>query len=393
MRHLVFILIVSILLSSCTQSKNTQSVSSADYISTPYNEPNTQAVPSSFKYGRSFLSQDSQNLYDWMIQKAENFDLDDSFIITDQITEDSIWNVANYFWGDNPLYYWVIPYIYTDENISVVKIKTIYDLDISEIKLMQTEIQMSAQDILSNINKNTMDSITYIHDILVTTISYDQSLSAPYSGNIYGALVKKNAVCDGFTKTFQYLSSLAGYDNIFIQGKTPKGLNHSWNMICIDSKWYCVDTTWDSYFAQNGIIREYLCVTSSQFDIEHIRDPNQYPNVPQNEDSTYNYHVYNGMSISIDDEEILPDIFAKQIISQTNSENNLNEITLDIKIVGSTDEYAHIKSNIIQNAMSIIENTNKKLMDLKHGYSINLDTSPIFSSNDGVQVVYLYISK
>ncbi|MBQ7784011.1 MAG: hypothetical protein IJ368_08590, partial [Oscillospiraceae bacterium] len=61
--------------------------------------------------------------------------------------------------------------------------------------------------------------------------------------SIYGALVEKKALCEGYAKAFSYLCNIAGIENMIVTGYTD--VDHMWNMVRIDDSWYHVDVGWD----------------------------------------------------------------------------------------------------------------------------------------------------
>lgn len=122
----------------------------------------------------------------------------------------------------------------------------------SKEQIDQCESQVIAvkNQILNQIaGKNDIEKMRYIHDYLVDTIEYDQKFVEKNIYNIYGALVSKTCVCEGYAKASQYLLNEAGLENIIITGTATnsdgKTENHAWNYVNIDEKWYAIDTTWD----------------------------------------------------------------------------------------------------------------------------------------------------
>ncbi len=122
----------------------------------------------------------------------------------------------------------------------------------SKEQIDQSESQVIAvkNQILNQIaGKNDIEKMKYIHDYLVDTIEYDQTFAEKNIYNIYGALVSKTCVCEGYAKASQYLLNEAGLENIIITGTATnsdgKTENHAWNYVNIDEKWYAIDTTWD----------------------------------------------------------------------------------------------------------------------------------------------------
>lgn len=119
-----------------------------------------------------------------------------------------------------------------------------------EIDECEAKIELLRDAILEKINgKSDLEKLRYIHNYLVDNIDYETTISKPNIYNIYGALILKECVCEGYAKAFQYLVSAAGFENVIINGKatntTGETENHAWNYVKIDNAWYAVDTTWD----------------------------------------------------------------------------------------------------------------------------------------------------
>lgn len=129
----------------------------------------------------------------------------------------------------------------------------------SKEQIDQCESQVIAvkNQILNQIaGKNDIEKMRYIHDYLVDTIEYDQTFVEKNIYNIYGALVSKTCVCEGYAKASQYLLNEAGLENVIITGTATnsdgKTENHAWNYVNIDEKWYAIDTTWDDPIIVGG---------------------------------------------------------------------------------------------------------------------------------------------
>lgn len=129
----------------------------------------------------------------------------------------------------------------------------------SKEQVDQSESQVIAvkNQILNQIaGKNDIEKMKYIHDYLVDTIEYDQTFAEKNIYNIYGALVSKTCVCEGYAKALQYLLNEAELENIIITGTATnsdgKTENHAWNYVNINEKWYAIDTTWDDPIIVGG---------------------------------------------------------------------------------------------------------------------------------------------
>ena len=93
-----------------------------------------------------------------------------------------------------------------------------------------------------------------IHDRLVQQIDYDALALArdsseeapPESSTPYGALVLNQAICYGYSSSFQLLMDMLGIECITVDGTINEDNDpHSWNMVNLDGSWYLVDVTWD----------------------------------------------------------------------------------------------------------------------------------------------------
>ncbi len=111
------------------------------------------------------------------------------------------------------------------------------------------QIEQVKNQILQNKTGNTYEDVKLVHDYLVDNISYDSSLSKQNIYNIYGALVNRECVCEGYARAFKYLLDELDIPCVMVigtatnsQGKTE---NHAWNYVQLNGNWYAVDSTWD----------------------------------------------------------------------------------------------------------------------------------------------------
>ncbi len=112
-----------------------------------------------------------------------------------------------------------------------------------------TQIEQVKNQIVQNKTGNTYQDIKMVHDYLVDNIGYDSSLSKQNIYNIYGALVNRECVCEGYARAFKYLLDELNIPCVMVigtgtnsQGETE---NHAWNYVQLNGNWYAVDTTWD----------------------------------------------------------------------------------------------------------------------------------------------------
>ena len=118
-----------------------------------------------------------------------------------------------------------------------------------EIDQAIAQIEQVKNQIVQNRTGNTYEDIKMVHDYLVDNISYDSSLSKQNIYNIYGALVNRECVCEGYARAFKYLLDELDISCVMVigtgtnsQGETE---NHAWNYVQLNGNWYAVDSTWD----------------------------------------------------------------------------------------------------------------------------------------------------
>ena len=119
-----------------------------------------------------------------------------------------------------------------------------------QIDECQRQIEQVRDKVLANIEgKDIIEQIRYIHNYLIDNVQYDQTVQKDNIYNIYGALVLKEGVCEGYAKALQYLLSSAGIENVIVTGiatnNNGETENHAWNYVKIGSAWYALDVTWD----------------------------------------------------------------------------------------------------------------------------------------------------
>ena len=150
--------------------------------------------------------------------------------------------------------------------------------------------------------KSDYEKIKIVHDYLIDNVEYDTTVLGSNIYNIYGALVSKKCVCEGYAKAFQYLMNELGIDNAIVIGTATNSNNetenHAWNYVKLDNNWYAVDVTWDDPIIigggklSNQSRYQYFLNGSSTFNQNHVETNNftqggqkfQYPTL-----SIYDY--------------------------------------------------------------------------------------------------------
>ncbi|MGN0153509.1 MAG: transglutaminase domain-containing protein [Lachnospiraceae bacterium] len=131
-----------------------------------------------------------------------------------------------------------------------------------------------------------------LHDYLVANCKYSEDVAQPSESDIYrayGALVNQDAVCNGYAEALQLLFMCAGINSEFVVG-TADGVDHAWNLVELDGKWYHLDATWDDPLPDQGesVIHPYFNVTDEVMQQSHSWEQEDYPAA---DSMDYNYYV------------------------------------------------------------------------------------------------------
>ena len=142
------------------------------------------------------------------------------------------------------------------------------------------QIEQVKKQIVSNKTGNTYQDIKMVHDYLVDNLEYDTSISKPHIYTIYGALINKVCVCEGYARAFKYIMDELNIPCVLVmgQGTNSQGQteNHAWNYVKIDGRWFAVDATWDDPVVYGGgrvsdeSKYKYFLKGSNTFNQDHI---------------------------------------------------------------------------------------------------------------------------
>lgn len=127
-------------------------------------------------------------------------------------------------------------------------------------------------------NSNDYQKALKVHDILVRSLEYDSSRANAH--NVYGALVEKKVVCEGYAKAYKYILDSLGIECILVNGTATNSSgqmeSHMWNYIKLDGNWYGVDVTWDDPVivggstTQNIVRHNYFAKGFNVFNNSHV---------------------------------------------------------------------------------------------------------------------------
>lgn len=126
----------------------------------------------------------------------------------------------------------------------------------NEVDYAMAKIEQIKNEIVQKRTGNTYKDIKMVHDYLIDNVEYDTTISRPHIYNVYGALVNKQAVCEGYARAFKYIMDNLGINCTLVIGKGTNSEgrteNHAWNYVQLNGNWYAIDCTWDDPVTSGG---------------------------------------------------------------------------------------------------------------------------------------------
>ena len=142
-----------------------------------------------------------------------------------------------------------------------------YTFDWLVTKEMEDEVDIEISKVLEELDVDGLteyEKIKKIYDYVCDNVHYDHEYyerhklgeyeKIPHS--TYAAIIKKNAVCQGFATLLYRLLVSSGVDCRYISGYSGDE-HHAWNIVRIDGLYYNVDSTWDR--GLSVYYRYFLC--------------------------------------------------------------------------------------------------------------------------------------
>ena len=149
----------------------------------------------------------------------------------------------------------------------------------TQVESAISQVEQVKNSIVSRRSGNTYEDIKMVHDYLVDSMEYDTTISRNNIYDVYGALVNKVAVCEGYARSFKYILDEMGIPCVLVigtgtnsRGETER---HAWNYVQLQGIWYAVDSTWDDpVVVGGGTVSQsskykYFLKGSSEFYADH----------------------------------------------------------------------------------------------------------------------------
>ena len=149
-----------------------------------------------------------------------------------------------------------------------------------EVRDAINKVEEAKNYIFSQRRENDYENIKMLHDYLVDNIEYDTTISRNNIYDVYGALVNRVSVCEGYARSFKYILDEMGIPCVLVigtgtnsQGETER---HAWNYVELEGSWYAVDCTWDDPIIIGGGGQtlesryRYFLKGANEFNSDHI---------------------------------------------------------------------------------------------------------------------------
>lgn len=328
------------------------------------------ALASNYYYQYSTLSSSEKEVYNMITDAIQNTNN-----VVDVSSKSLKYNTAlalmQKYFSDNPQYFYVSKgtSLTYDPNTNKVYSLILYytdgattdrfnsdgtalsvTADRNKISQQISSFNKKIADILKQIpvNATTIEKEKIIHDYIINNVEYDKSVlnqsygfgdTLPHAFTVYGAVCNGKAVCEGYSKMFQYLCYNVGINATQVVG-TSMNVNHMWNTVRIDNAWYQIDTTWDDTCSDDLVYYGYFNVTTNSIQEDHIINSSVI-NVPRCATTTHAF--MNDFSLNVTDTKQIPTNIDKVC---NYIQNNISEEYLLIYIGSNNVTQNYLKEHI-----------------------------------------------
>lgn len=179
---------------------------------------------------------------------SSSIDLTDLYVTAEELSR-----LFTYLIKDDPYLFYVdgrLSYSYSADGY-VIKLKPNYIITKTEAEHIWRELDAWIKEMSNEVCGDDAEKALRLHDLVLHRFSYDESLE---SDNIYKLFLTGTGTCQAYTMLYLALLRESEIPAHFVASDS---IEHIWNLVEIDGKWYHVDLTWDD---GNEISRRhFLC--------------------------------------------------------------------------------------------------------------------------------------
>ena len=231
------------------------------------------------------LSEKEKKVYERILESYQNMDESSNLEEFEVSIQDAI-RIAEAVAADHPEIFWIsneheYSSITKDGQKFVHSFFTKYWMTPKERVIRQRELEEKTRDFFKGFSsfmteyekakflyEKTAFLITYDHEGLEQEKAGEQSFELEKQKySLYGAIVKRCAVCAGYAKAYQYLMNRVGLYSVYLLGDCEDGERHAWNLIRLEGDYYHVDTTWasrDNVYSGLYVFYGYFCLKDEE---------------------------------------------------------------------------------------------------------------------------------
>ncbi len=213
-------------------------------------------------------------------------------------------------------------------------------------------------EILAQNASTDLEKARIIYTWITHNIAYDTSALLALKSGVYpdvkstAVLNTRQTICSGYANLYQQLASEMGLKSVIVLGYA-KGLdyivgqdssvNHAWNAVKIDEKWYLIDTTWGAGTVNNGSFSPlfnpyYFASPPEEFIYSHFPENSKWQLLNQPL-SRQNFDVLPNVSMDLFKNNI-------QLVSHQNkSISTNNNLSVTLKVPQDVVAIANLKLN------------------------------------------------
>lgn len=272
---------------------------------------------SPFKYYYYRLSETEQKAYGNILEKI--YDMPERVRIP-SLTQDELNSVFEALLYDNPDLFFVDTKCTQISIGSLAYISMEYRMSKQEYKAALKETDAVCDRLISSLTapRDEWRTELEIHNALVDMLEYKFTSEPNDFSTVYGALVKGEASCEGYSKALKYIFDKIGIESYVVAGRATDSDGtseaHMWNIVRINGVYCQLDVTWDDPVKGNYRTYGYFNLTDEQINYDHSNWHFDFDCTS----ASLSYYLINGLyyeSYSEADNEKLARSFAKQLES------------------------------------------------------------------------------
>lgn len=195
----------------------------------------------------AYADEPDEGFFNYLISETSQYK---STVDISEYMNKNDWNLDDlkfqlkYFYLSEPSLFFVrreVSIKYSDD-LSMVLLEFGFDYSKAEVEAMKKSMKKAALKATEGITDDMteVEKALAVHDYIILNTSYDHN-EQYYTA--YDCLVRKNAVCQGYSLAYMYiLRDILGMECTIVFTDSE---NHSWNYVRIGNSWYHIDLTSD----------------------------------------------------------------------------------------------------------------------------------------------------